>query len=122
MRFPTTLLLLLVCLAALTLAETDERFCRIRRPKAYGAIDTFCRQSRRLIVPSEYAKVGKKDPGSGLARAWITGNCGGGQWIPQRFCRSQFFSMCRGKKQSRKYGDRNCQHWHISYDPLGGAI
>ncbi|SMQ52290.1 unnamed protein product [Zymoseptoria tritici ST99CH_3D1] len=118
MRFPTLLLLLLLllCLTTLTLAQNSEKYCRINRPKAYQAIGNFCKRSGRLIVPSEYARVGQRDA-TGRARAWITGNCSGGQWVPQRFCRAQFMEMCQFRTLNKKFGTRMCQYWHLRFDP-----
>jgi len=42
------------------------------------------------VIPSQYAKWGK-DGDNVQMHAYIMGNCNPKQWVPQKYCYSQFY-------------------------------
>lgn len=93
---------------------SPQNDCRIKRPKAYAAIEKFCSRDS-IQVHSAYADAGQWDPAH-KARAAIKGTCFPSQWVPIFYCKVQFWDMCAGKVRKRRYGRNSCQIWTIQYD------
>ena len=79
--------------ACLALAEPDQTVCGNNHPHVQNAIGKFCQKSD-IVIPSTYAKNGMKGDNSDYAQVWIQGSCKPAQWIPQKYCFSQFYNMC----------------------------
>ncbi|EME45020.1 hypothetical protein DOTSEDRAFT_33622 [Dothistroma septosporum NZE10] len=88
----------------------------VNYPGVVNAIDRFCAK-QDMTVPSNYAAAGKN---SGFpwpaAHVQINGNCGPAQWVPQKYCITQFQNMCGNQKTQQRFGRNGCQIWNITYD------
>lgn len=76
------------------------------------AIWDFCKK-QDIVVPSHYAARYQM----GNVRLGIGGPCKPKQWIPQEYCREQFYTMCANgddnKMKIKQFGRNNCQTWMI---------
>ncbi|TKA42476.1 hypothetical protein B0A54_06926 [Friedmanniomyces endolithicus] len=126
MKLTTTLTALF---ATTTLAMTDLEMCQKKNPHAVQAIQQFCAKTD-IVAPSSYATAGAH-VGTGGAhdtRLSIEAVCSPAQWVPQKYCLSQYYNMCAtgddvGDANDRFYGAGNyhCQTWHFSVGgPYGG--
>lgn len=98
MKLLATALFTLSAFAGLSVAgsnddKTNIKICRKTNPDILAAIDAFCNKpgGDTMMVPSEYAKAGKI---VGKAHVWIKGDCKPAQWLPKRWCLSQFHEVC----------------------------
>ncbi|GAB1740503.1 hypothetical protein NU219Hw_g5606t1 [Hortaea werneckii] len=114
---------LLVALLAATevTAKTNRDICWGKNSNVVQAIDAFCSKGN-IVVPSPYAKKGgsaRKKAGTRAAKVAVTGSCNPPQWVPQKYCKSQFMGMCaRSQKGSfgasaKQFGRNKCQNWSI---------
>lgn len=117
----TTTFVLTALLATSTLALTDQQECQHKNGHAVQAIQQFCAKTN-IVVPSTYAAngahVGTNGPHD--TRVSITGVCSPAQWVPQKYCLSQFYNMCAtgndvGDTAGRQYGagTYKCQSWAL---------
>ncbi|GAB7364749.1 hypothetical protein MBLNU230_g5547t1 [Neophaeotheca triangularis] len=114
-----TLLLGVLCLFAM---QTDAmmreaQVCARKNPAVVMAIRRFCSKNN-IVVPSRYAGRGALFAGPRrTAVVKITGGCSPPQWVPQKYCYSQFYAMCaRGDSDGRRnaqFGRNKCQTWSI---------
>ena len=85
--------------------------CQQTHPNIFKAIDELCSKTD-LVVPSDYAYKGKWVNGK---QAKITGNCGNMSpvWVPQYWCRNQFWSVCANSNSVGRglgiFGEHKCQ-------------
>ena len=103
-------------IAALTgaLANNHDECSRIH-PRVLNAIDTFCKKTD-IVIPSWYGNAGAVDKDD-VFWVGITGKCKPAQWVPQKYCKSQFYDMCahadKNGESTRHYGNGKCQEWGI---------
>ncbi|KAK5138250.1 hypothetical protein LTR08_003311 [Meristemomyces frigidus] len=115
-------LALVGALASTALAKTNEQKCQSKNKNVPLAIEAFCAPTN-LVVPSTYATNGKHAGQFGPKDTvvTITGSCSPAQWVPQKYCLSQFYEMCAysNKKgaQTNAYGRNGCQSWKIDVGP-----
>ena len=74
------------------LALDDGTKCSNKDPSVVNAIGKFC-QKTNMVVPSSYASGGMMGYSGHQTRISITGNCSPAQWVPQKYCLSQFYNM-----------------------------
>ncbi|KAI7230859.1 hypothetical protein KC330_g6709 [Hortaea werneckii] len=127
LTLPTLLLALLA--ATQVTAATNRDICWSKNRNVVEAVDAFCNSKSNIVVPSDYAKKGgmaKKRTGSRAAKVSIGGNCKPPQWVPQKYCKSQFMGMCaRSAKGSfgasaKRFGRNKCQNWSIQTGLVAG--
>ncbi|KAK3109871.1 hypothetical protein LTR53_016417 [Teratosphaeriaceae sp. CCFEE 6253] len=108
---------LLACLAVFATADNDLASCAGKNQGVVNAIGRFC-QKTDMTVPSWWAQRGMDSP-DGRTQVHISGKCAPPQWVPQKYCFSQFWNMCAWGGHHggsvRHYGTNNCQKWVINY-------
>ncbi|TKA27180.1 hypothetical protein B0A50_04517 [Salinomyces thailandicus] len=117
--------LLLTALAATEVSATHQEKCQKKNGHVVQAIQQFCGKTN-LVVPSNYAVLGAHVGTGGPqdTRVYITGTCSPAQWVPQKYCLSQFYALCAGSPHGSKgdsqgsYGRHGCQNWNID---VGGG-
>ena len=82
----------LLALASLAVALDDGTKCSNKDPSVVNAIGKFC-QKQNMVVPSKYASGGMMGYAGTQTRISITGSCSPAQWVPQKYCLSQFYHM-----------------------------
>ncbi|KAI6800801.1 hypothetical protein KC363_g7062 [Hortaea werneckii] len=128
MKFSILALLVALLAATEVTAVSDHVVCYTKNDMAIDAIHAFC-SKKNIVVPSPYAhkggvarKSGKKKNETNWAiavSAHIDGNCKPAQWVPQKYCMSQFKTMCAkapkgaGGASERRFGRNKCQKWSI---------
>lgn len=124
MQLPT-IALLFAALATLTLAaQSNESLCRAKSQRtgslAAASIRALCAKTN-LVANSAYAMEGKYAGPNGVgthAFVAVKNHCPyGSDWIPQKYCLSQFYETCaRGDKYghgARNYGKGGCQEFNL---------
>ncbi|KAI7088669.1 hypothetical protein KC356_g3099 [Hortaea werneckii] len=128
MKFSILALLVALLAATEVTAISDHVVCYTKNDFAIDAIHAFCSKGN-IVVPSDYARKGgvaRKSGKSKGGRDWalftsvsINGNCKPAQWVPQKYCMSQFKNMCAkaGKgyygASEKRFGRNKCQKWSI---------
>ncbi|KXT12646.1 hypothetical protein AC579_4211 [Pseudocercospora musae] len=96
-------------------------FCKGKNPAVFEAINKFCSKTN-LVVGSTYSRNGVKS-NNRLATVRINGDCKPAQWVPQKYCKSQFYELCnRGDSNGAngaRYGRNACQWWRIDSSSNG---
>ncbi|KAF2864043.1 hypothetical protein K470DRAFT_50583 [Piedraia hortae CBS 480.64] len=105
-------------------ALTDEEHCHKKNKYAPEVIRQLC-NTDTMRVPNSRAFAGITNQG---AMVTIDGTTCKSEWIPQKYCLSQFFNMCahgdRNGQATASYGTHGCQKWQIQgigkYSYVGG--
>ncbi|GAB1732766.1 hypothetical protein NU195Hw_g7955t1 [Hortaea werneckii] len=129
MKFSILALLVAFLAATQVTAVSDHVVCYTKNSFAIDAIHAFC-SKKNIVVPSPYAHKGGVARKSGRNKhgvdwtmavsANIDGNCKPAQWVPQKYCMSQFKAMCRQAPKGaygaseRRFGRNKCQKWSIA--------
>nr|POE56504.1 hypothetical protein CFP56_33476 [Quercus suber] len=92
--------------------------CMDKNSGVINAIGMYC-QNDDMVVPSDYANKGQQGyDGDNWAFLQITGNCQPPQWVPSKYCISQFQEICATGDEhgagSKTFGRDGCQTWTIS--------
>lgn len=124
MRLPT-LSLLFALLATISLAaQSNESICRGKSQRtgslAAASIRAFCAK-QDLRANEVYAMTGKyAGPNRIGTHAFVAAKSkcpSGSDWIPQKYCLSQFYEVCAQGDQSghgrRSYGVGACQEFNL---------
>ena len=82
----------MTALIGLALAYDEGTQCSIKDSSVVNAIGKFC-QKTNMVVPSTYATTGMSGYAGHKTHIRITGTCGPAQWVPQKYCLSQFYHM-----------------------------
>jgi hypothetical protein len=125
---------ILALLALITLASANSEWqnavkCGKRFPMIQLAIDLFCNHSKDgnwktvtggMMIPSEWARQGMGQTGirGNRFKVAIEGTCSAAQWLPRKYCVSQFQAMCANTKNkwgyhTQRFGNNGCQHFII---------
>ncbi|RMY70478.1 hypothetical protein D0863_05745 [Hortaea werneckii] len=127
LTIPTLLLALLA--ATEVTAASNRDICLTKNRNVVEAVNAFCNSKRNIVVPSAYAKAGgtaATKNGPRAIKVSIGGNCKPPQWVPQKYCKSQFMGMCaRSAKGSygasaKRFGRNKCQNWSIQTGYVAG--
>lgn len=121
MKLVTTTMLTLSAFASFTTAASNDdatniKTCRKANPDVLVAIDAFCNKpDGAIMIPSDYAKAGHK---IGHTLVSIDGKCKPAQWLPKKYCLSQFHQICgmgfgAGGFGGIDFGRNNCQRFMI---------
>nr|POE78438.1 cobalt/magnesium transport protein cora [Quercus suber] len=94
-----------------------QRSCANKNLGVINAIGKFC-QNDSIVVPSKHAGKGQQGHvDDSWANIQITGDCNPPQWVPSKYCLSQFQEICaKGDKDgagSQTFGRDGCQTWTI---------
>lgn len=89
MRTTEILALAITALAAPSLA-TNAQNCAAKNPNINRAIAAFCNKDN-LMVPTQYSENGVR---VGNVAVSIQGTCKPAQWVPEKYCKSQFYELC----------------------------
>ena len=124
MQLPT-LAFLFALLSTLSLAaQSNESICRSKSQRtgslAAASIRALCAKTD-LVANSAYAMQGVyAGPNIIGTHAFIAAKStcpGGSNWVPQKYCLSQFYETCaQGNKFGhgrRSYGRDNCQEFNL---------
>ena len=121
-------------------AATNADKCKSKNGRVYDAITQFCGRTD-IVVPSTYATKGAekaaappKFPNNLSVRIegrfgqmilsleillTSAGKCSPPQWVPQNYCKAQFFEACASGGQFggnvKKFGKNQCQSWVWSF-------
>ena len=82
----------ITALIGLALAYDEGTQCSNKDPSVVNAIGKFC-QNTKMVVPSSYATGGMAGYSGHKTHIRITGSCSPAQWVPQKYCLSQFYHM-----------------------------
>ncbi|KAF1350618.1 hypothetical protein BDV97DRAFT_349966 [Delphinella strobiligena] len=116
----TTLTLLLTLVP--TIHADHESTCKNSHKTHYSMINSFC--SNGIVSPSDHANTGLHNGGSFIAvrNGAVEANgqrgpaCNPPQWIPQYWCRQQFYTLCAGNYwggASANFGNNGCQNFWL---------
>ncbi|KXS98890.1 hypothetical protein AC579_7213 [Pseudocercospora musae] len=119
--------LLLALGAVFARAATNADKCKSKNGRVYDLITQFCGRTD-IVVPSTYATKGAekaaappKFPNNLSVRIEGAGKCSPPQWVPQNYCRAQFFEACASGGQFggnvKRFGKDQCQNWIIDIVP-----
>lgn len=87
--------------------------CKAKNNDAYHAINKFCNGKTGIMVPSAYAKK-EKYHGNAFVKIGGESFCNPPQWVPRKWCLTQFYKVCANKKWGKGHFGRNkCQSFHI---------
>ena len=87
--------------------------CHRKNKNAFDAIRKFCYGRSGITVPSNYAKQ-EKYAGNAFVKIGESSTCNPPQWVPRRYCISQFYQICANKKWGKaRFGRNKCQSFHI---------
>lgn len=116
-----------LALMAGTTYATDQQTCQKKNGNVPKAIEKFCNNVHGTVVPSAWGDKGCHVGGGGDkdTHVKIEAECTPPQWIPQKYCKSQLYSMCvaggkRGNFGERYYGRNGCQIWTLDVGPSFG--
>lgn len=71
--------------------------CRNKNKNAFNAIHKFCYGKSGIMVPSDYAKS-EKYAGNAFVKIDESSTCNPPQWVPRKYCLSQFYQICANEK------------------------
>ncbi|KAK5132855.1 hypothetical protein LTR08_008571 [Meristemomyces frigidus] len=112
-------LLPLLALSSVIVADNID-LCVKKNPSVLNAIGKFCtkfaQQDKLMIGGGPLGRLQMTGYDQRVV-VGITGQCKPSQYVPMKYCLSQFEDMCahgnaHGGKHS-KYGNKDCQHWKI---------
>ena len=124
MHFPTLALLLAAFAAVAFSAQSNESLCRAKSQRtgslAAAAIRSYCAKTD-LVANSLYAMEGKyAGPNIVGTHAFVAAKSScpsASNWIPQKYCLSQFYETCAGGDKyghgARSYGKGGCQEFNL---------
>jgi hypothetical protein len=124
MHLPLLALLLATLTTPSLAAQSNESLCRAKSQRtgslAAASIHALCAKTN-LVANSAYAMQGKyAGPNAVGTHAFVAvkNHCPyGSDWIPQKYCLSQFYETCaRGDKYGhgmRSYGKGGCQEFNL---------
>ena len=87
--------------------------CRHKNKNAFDAIHKFCFGKSGIMVPSNYAES-EKYAGNAFVKIGESSTCNPPQWVPRKYCLSQFYQICANKKWGKaRFGRNKCQSFHV---------